>query len=127
MYYGQYWNKKQGRWYVYTTPRGGGKPRYMLVSRAVMEQQMGRLLDRDETVDHINEDCTDDSLANLQILTLRQNIRKHFGPRMLYTYACAKCGVSKTIKMADYRWARSQGKGTRFCSKSCWAKIYWRK
>lgn len=42
----------------------------------LMEEYLGRFLNDDETVDHINADFTDDRIENLQILTRAQNAAK---------------------------------------------------
>jgi hypothetical protein len=42
-----------------------------------MSVHLKRYLSVHETVDHINEDKTDDRLENLQILSTRDNIQKH--------------------------------------------------
>ena len=39
--------------------------------------KLGRILGPEETVDHINNDPTDDRLENLQVLSLSDNIRKY--------------------------------------------------
>jgi len=42
----------------------------------LMEKYLGRKLTKDETVDHINNDFTDNRIENLQILSRRDNIIK---------------------------------------------------
>jgi hypothetical protein len=42
-----------------------------------MSISLKRYLSDDETVDHINEDKTDDRIENLQILSSIDNIKKH--------------------------------------------------
>lgn len=44
----------------------------------LMEQHLGRYLTKDETVDHINADFTDDRIENLQILSRAKNAAKSF-------------------------------------------------
>ena len=41
-----------------------------------MENHLGRLLEDWETVDHIDNDETNDEISNLQILSLQDNILK---------------------------------------------------
>lgn len=45
-------------------------------ARYLMSTKLGRYLDKDEEVDHINNDKSDDRISNLQILTKRENIQK---------------------------------------------------
>jgi len=100
------------------TVKRDGKLMTQTVARAMMEQQLGRKLSTDEQVDHINEDKTDDRLANLQVLTHRQNVRKHFGPRMWYRFACPQCGIEKVVPLADHKQSVRVGRRM-YCSKRC--------
>ena len=45
--------------------------------RQVMEQHLGRKLDRHEVVHHINGNNADNRLANLQLTTFSEDIRRH--------------------------------------------------
>jgi len=72
--YGPYL-RKDGRKHIVIVHDDGLKqtqsyPRYL------MEQHLGRRLLDNETVDHINEDFTDDRLENLQLLTRGENAAK---------------------------------------------------
>lgn len=53
------------------------KTRVMTYARYLMSVKLGRELTDEETVDHIDNDCSNDSLENLQILTLRENQEKY--------------------------------------------------
>ena len=44
--------------------------------RYLMEQHLGRELSKEETIDHIDHDFTNNSIENLQILTRQDNARK---------------------------------------------------
>lgn len=46
-------------------------------ARYLMAVKIGRYLTKDETVDHIDEDKTNDTIDNLQIISLKDNITKH--------------------------------------------------
>jgi len=71
--YGPY-TREDGRKHVIhydgKTRRTQSYPRYL------MEQHLGRELLPNETVDHINEDFTDDRIENLQLLSLVDNVNK---------------------------------------------------
>ena len=64
--------RKHVIWYDTKTKqrRTQSYPRYL------MEQHLGRKLLPEETVDHINEDFTDDRIENLQLLSTAENNRK---------------------------------------------------
>ena len=46
-------------------------------ARYLVAVKRGSYLSKDETVDHIDEDKTNDSIDNLQILSRRDNLKKH--------------------------------------------------
>jgi len=50
---------------------------YILRSRYVVEQYLGRFLDSDEHVHHCNENKLDDSLENLDIIFHREHMEYH--------------------------------------------------
>ena len=64
-------------------------------ARYLMCVKLGRILGPDETVDHINEDRTDDRLENLQILSVADNVRKSIAVRVTghrtHTCRCPDC------------------------------------
>lgn len=103
-----------------------GKRGTMLYSRYLMEKQLGRKLGADETVDHIDEDSTNDSIANLQILSRSDNSKKHWvllGKRTEYVdIICPKCGKEVQKLARDIRGNRKKGKGGPYCGRSCAGK-----
>lgn len=56
--------------------KAGSKSFSMAWSRALMIAKLDRLLSEDEEVDHINEDHTDDSVDNLQVLSYEEHKQK---------------------------------------------------
>lgn len=51
----------------------------LTLARALMEVKLGRKLESYEEVDHIDEDRTNDSIDNLQLLSSTENVRKQHG------------------------------------------------
>lgn len=119
---GPYVDKKSGRRIVNLFYEGGEKKTTAL-GRWVLEQKLGRCLEKWETVDHINGDPTDDSPENLQVLTLMDNIRKSAKPRELATFTCPVCGAWAAKPARYVRHNRKQGKAGPFCGKSCAGKF----
>lgn len=76
----KYWHKTEGRWFVNLLPiegRVAGNVKTMTFVRYIMQISLGRILNHNEQVDHINNDKSDDSVNNLQILTSSENSKKY--------------------------------------------------
>lgn len=65
---------KDGRYRCDVIYKAGVKT--VLYARYRLEKHLGRKLTKYETVDHIDEDPTNDRLSNLQVLSLAENVRK---------------------------------------------------
>lgn len=96
-------------------------------ARYLYEREHGEI-DPSLTVDNIDEDCSNDSLDNLQLLTRSENSKKSAangknGIRKKYTGTCPNCGAYFTRYLNRVRHNRKQGKAGPFCGKSC-AGVY---
>ncbi len=92
--------------------------------RLLMEQYLGRELLEEETVDHINEDFTDDRIENLQLLTREENSAKAMidKPAKIYEFICPNCGKESWKFLRDVKANRSKGKKGPYCSRICAGK-----
>lgn len=54
---------------------------YVAEHRHVMENKIGRYLEKDEVVHHINENKLDNNIENLELLTVSQHSRLHANTR----------------------------------------------
>ena len=72
--YGPY-TRKDGRQHVILVHEDLSR-QTMSYPKYLMEQQLGRPLLASKTVDHINNDFTDNRIENLQILTRAENAAK---------------------------------------------------
>ena len=115
--YGPY-KRKDGRMHVILYSKG--ERRTMSYPRYLLEQKLNRRLKDHETVDHIDGDCTNNTLDNLQILSLSDNIKKSIKPAKLGNFVCPICNNSFQRKISAVNHnQKSQGKSGPYCSKSC--------
>lgn len=102
---------------LYNSPKDRTTVSY---ARYLMSCSIGRLLTEDEEVDHKDEDRTNDSLDNLQILSKQEHIKKtnkNRSPRKFVLLKCAFCGCEFK------KWENQlHGRSRFFCSRSCNAK-----
>lgn len=115
---------QKGRKFV-TAYYADGRKTTKLYSRYLMEEKLGRELDPSETVDHVDEDKTNDSIDNLAVLPLKENIQKNFKetrPMKFIEFVCPVCQQTAVKRKANVDKNRRQGKSGPFCSKKCAGK-----
>jgi len=97
--------------------------------RALMEIHLGRRLEKDETVDHIDGNFNNNHLSNLQLLSQSEH-SKMDNRRVLYIspIICPMCGTEFTPSnkringKKDYDLKRAKRKTPFFCSRKCVGK-----
>ena len=126
--YGPYSRKQDKRKHVIIIYDDGTR-QTLSYPRYLMEQHLGRKLTSEETIDHINEDCTDDRIENLQLLTREENASKSaiVHPAKIYMFICPECGIETSKLLSVVNHNRAQGKAGPFCSKRCAGKVNRRK
>ena len=95
------------------TPDG----RHLLEHRWVIEQHLGRRLERWEHVHHINHDRLDNRVENLEVVTSGEHGLRHTWKPI--TTVCAICGVEFT----PHKTKRAK---TKTCGRKCGAQLTWR-
>ena len=114
--YGPYY-RKDGRQHVI---KWDGKTRVTVsYPKFLMEKYLNRRLDTHETVDHINNDFTDNRIENLQILSLSANIKKSAKKEKLSEYKCPNCPVYFIETVSVVRGNLKKNKRGPFCSRRC--------
>ena len=118
-------HKKMGRWQVCLWNPVTNKRRTLLFSKYVMSVKMGRVLSKDEQVDHVDGDRTNDDIDNLEIVTSKENRRRWCesctGPTMI-TLECPHC--RKTFTKERRQTHLVKGGARTFCSRSCAGRFY---
>lgn len=114
--YGPYTRKEDMRKHIVLG--NGNKYVNLTISypKALMEIKLGRRLTKNETVDHIDEDFTNDKIDNLQILTREDNITKSLNKcgivlcdcgvlfkqnRKEQMYCCSGCPAKNNARLAQ--------------------------
>lgn len=94
-------------------------------ARYLMSVHLGRELSKDEHVDHINNDRTDDRLENLQILTLAENNAKEARRRgrLLVEYECPVCQLVFTRRTGNSNRIPSRKRSVICCTRRCGVKF----
>ena len=76
--------------------------------RLVMENYLGRVLDRNEVVHHINGDPSDNRIENLELMTLAEHGRMHHAgkPPKRFGSKCptAKLDEKDVVKILGFLW-----------------------
>ena len=108
--------------------RGDGTRTTTPYARYLMSVKVGRLLTKDEQVDHIDEDKTNDDIDNLQILSNYDNVQKHFDIKnkrsVMIELTCPVCNTTFKRSPQRVNFKLKQGKKPT-CSRTCgyvWGK-----
>lgn len=95
--------------------------------RILMEQKLGRPLLPEETVDHKDEDKSNDVLDNLQLLSLKENSLKSAvlrrAERIQLVCKCCKTVFERRLALELYD-RNVRKKDGPFCSKQCVGKTH---
>lgn len=99
------------------------KNNYVLLHRVIVENHLGRLLNSDEVVHHINGDKRDNRIENLQVMTNVEHALLHSSEktREVCKLKCPECGKI-FYKQKGQTHLSKKGKST-FCSRSCNGKF----
>lgn len=121
--YGPVLNKKEGRRYVSLVKDGDTKTRtIMSYARYLMSVHLGRLLTRNEEVDHKDNNKLNDVIENFQLLSTQENKRKYNGKGVkTVRIACPECGKVFERRVGSTHLVK-KGSYTA-CSRSCNGKF----
>lgn len=94
----------------------------MLYSRYLMSVKLGRVLDKTEQVDHINNNPLDDRIENLQILSGSDNMKKYateVSKGQTMVELICPCGTKFTRVKRNTFLTKSRNAINTFCSRKC--------
>lgn len=98
-------------------PRRNANGLYPL-HRVLVENRLGRLLDPDEHVHHVDHDKTNNAPANLAVVTRSEHGKIHAPDPDLVSETCA-CGKTFTLKRHVHRQRLRRATAPLACSRSC--------
>ncbi|HBA73496.1 MAG TPA: hypothetical protein DCZ63_15275 [Geobacter sp.] len=114
--YGPYL-RKDGRKHV-VLHHSNGKNRTISWPKAIVEAARGKVLEKNETADHIDRDFTNDSPDNLQILKRPDHARKDAIRVLPTVVTCQSCGKEFIASKAQRAKCYASKAGP-FCSRQC--------
>ena len=96
------------------------KNNYVLAHRVIVENFLGRLLNDDEVVHHINENKKDNRIENLQVLSASEHAKLHKSEigRTMLMIKCPGCGKIFHREKRDTHIIKKKAKYT-CCSPQC--------
>lgn len=109
-------DKRQGRWMVHYIDNNNKKRSTIQYAKYLMSIKVGRILSRDEEVDHIDGNKLNDSLDNIEIVSREEN-RKRYAKRnkpAMVDLICDHCGSS-----FSRRKNQTYNKKKFFCCREC--------
>ena len=93
--YGPY-TRKDGR-QIIILRKGEGKQITVSYPKYIVECALGRYLDKDETIDHIDGNIYNNDLSNLRIIPRGVHGRSHTKTRIFPSSTCPICGKSYQV------------------------------
>jgi hypothetical protein len=99
-----------------------GKRRTKSYPKYLMEMHLGRELDVNESIDHIDYDISNNDLSNLQVIDRKEHSALDTRRVKLENFNCVECGKSFQRSPRLIRDKAKKGKTGPFCSRSCSAR-----
>ena len=91
--YGPYTRRDGRRIVILKTPGSHSDHQTVSYPKYQVEMMIGRYLEPDETVDHIDGNFLNDDPTNLRVIKRSQHCRSHTTAKVLQTFTCIVCGT----------------------------------
>jgi len=114
--------RKDGRKHICID--NNGKRTTVSYPKFLVEHHIGRKLMGNETIDHIDQDFTNDELSNLRIVDRLTHVLQD-AERLMVGFICPVCDKDVIREGEKAHWVlteRKRGKAGPYCSKSCTGK-----
>jgi hypothetical protein len=118
--YGPYTNNENRRFVVIIDNITKSR-KTLAYAKYLMELHLNRYLTKDETVDHIDRDKTNDVIENLQIIDKSTHTKLDIKRVKKIIQTCITCGIELVRSPRDVRGNAKKGKAGPFC-RSCSGK-----
>ena len=124
-FYGPYKSKNDGRLRCFLILEDGTR-KFISYPKYLMEVHLGRYLEENETVHHIDGNPLNNDLNNLQVIDRKEHVTNDVLRNKDITVTCQYCGKEFTIPGSKIH-ERNRGGGNRkqsgyFCSRECSGK-----
>ena len=95
----------------------------ILEHRFIMSKKIGRFLEKDEIVHHINGDRTDNSPENLRLMNRKDHNKLHGELVKSFTYeVCSYCGKTFKRETRNIKFKKESGQKNFYCNRTCMGK-----
>jgi hypothetical protein len=100
-----------------------GKRRSLYIHRLVMREKLGRDLERNEIVHHIDGDKQNNAPDNLELTNVSEHAKIHKKPARYRKVICQECSTEFSVLESRVLYNQEKkGKAGPFCGKSCTGK-----
>lgn len=122
--YGPYRRKQDGREHVVIIYPDGRKSS-VSYPKFLVENSMGKYLEKDETIDHLDTNIDNNSPENLVVKARKDHIIEDVRRYKEQAFVCPQCHTQFSLTGKELHWAisnRKKDKAGPFCGRSCAGK-----